>query len=84
MPHPVMETLVFPRTTARADAIRRQILAVLAESDGMTVPAATAQIAAGWSARRRRGGESPSSVQTAEAIVCQVGADLDHELAAQA
>ena len=71
------------RSTALTDAIRRDILSVLAESDAMTVASATAETAAGWSARRRRCGDSPSSVQTAEAIVFQVGADLADDVAGQ-
>jgi len=70
------------RATLLTDAIRREILAVIAESDS-TVPAATAQVAAGWGARRRRRGDSPSSVHTAEAIVFQVGADLVDDVAQQ-
>lgn len=70
------------RPTALTLAIRREILSVLAESDAMTVPAATARTARGWSARRQRHGESPSSVRSAEAIVFQVGAELVDEVAA--
>jgi hypothetical protein len=76
-----METSLL-RTTLLTDAIRRDILAVLAESD-TTVAAATAQIAAGWGARRRRRGDSPSSVHTAEAIAFQVGADLADDVTQQ-
>jgi hypothetical protein len=65
-------------------AIRREILAVLAESDTATVPGATATVARGWSARRRRHGHSPSSVLLTAALVYQVGADLTAELAAPA
>jgi hypothetical protein len=64
-----------PRTTLLAAAIRRDILAALADSDA-TVTAATAQVAAGWGARRRRCGDSPSSADVAEAIAVQVGAEL--------
>jgi hypothetical protein len=78
-----METLVLVRPAALTITIRREILSVLAESDAMTVSAAIAQIATGRSARRRRRGESPSSVRTAEAIVFQVGADLIAEFAPQ-
>jgi len=60
-------------------AIRRDILAVLSRSAGLTVPVATARVAAAWSSRRRRCGESPSSALTAAALVCQVGADLADE-----
>lgn len=79
MSSPLAQTLVCLRPT---DAIRREILSVLAGSDTMTVPTATAEIAAGVSARQRLRGESPSSVQTAAAIVFQVGADLVDEVAA--
>jgi hypothetical protein len=68
--------------TALTIAIRREILSVLAGSAAGTIPAATAQVARGWSARRRLHGESPSSVRAAEAIVFQVGADLEAEMAA--
>jgi len=68
-------------TTLLTDAIRRDILAVLADRDTMTVSAATAEIAAGWSMRRRQRGDSPSSVHSAEAIVFQVGAELIDEFA---
>jgi hypothetical protein len=71
-----METSVLLRPTVLTAAIRREILSALAASDSMTLSAATAQTAAGWSARRQRRGDSPSSVRTAEAIVFQVGADL--------
>jgi hypothetical protein len=77
-----METPLL-RATTLADSIRRDILAVLAESD-TTVSAATAQIAADWGARRRRCGDSPSSVHVAEAIAFQVGADLVDDVAHQA
>jgi hypothetical protein len=70
-----------PSTTLTI-AIRREILSVLAGSAATTIPAATAQVALGWSARRRLHGESPSSVRAAEAIVFQVGADLEEEMAA--
>jgi len=69
------------RTTLLTAAIRRDILTLLAESDGTSVQAATAQVAAGWGARRRRRGDSPSSVHTAEAIALQVGADLADDVA---
>jgi len=78
-----METLLFPRAPVLTAAIRRDILAVLAESDAMTVPAATAEIAAEWSARRRRLGDSPSSVLSAASLVFQVGAELFDDVAAQ-
>lgn len=71
------------RATPLTVAIRREILSVLAEADTMTVPVATAQVAAGWGERRRRRGDSPPSVQTAEAIVFQVGADLVDEVGAE-
>jgi hypothetical protein len=45
------------------------------------VSSATAQIAAGWSARRRQRGDSPSAVRTAAAMVFQVGAELVDEVA---
>lgn len=78
-----METVPLLRPTLVTDAIRREILSILARSDAITVPTATAQVAASWTARRRRLGESPSAVQTAQALICQVGADLLDELAAQ-
>jgi hypothetical protein len=56
--------------------IRREILSVLAGSDTMTVPAATAQVAAAWSARRRQRGFSPAAVTTLSAFIHQVGVDL--------
>lgn len=77
-----MEMPLLP-TTLLTDAIRRDILAVLVESDTITVSDATAEIAAGWSMRRRRRGDSPSSVHSAEAILFQVGADLIDEFARQ-
>ena len=61
-------------------AIRREILDVLAEPGGLTVPAATEQVAAGWSARRRRHGQSPSSAGLTAALVHQVGAELADDL----
>jgi len=63
-------------------AIRREILGVLAEPGEPSVPAATAQVADGWSARRRQHGHSPSSARATAALVCQVGADLGSELVA--
>ena len=81
MSSPPAQTLAV-RPAVPAVAIRREILAVLAGSDTMTVPAATAEIAAGWSARQRSRGDSPSSVQIAAAIVFQVGADLVDDVAA--
>jgi hypothetical protein len=81
MPLPLLETPVSPRLPILTAAIRREILAVLAESDTVTVPSATEQVAAGWSARRRRRGDSPSGVRAAAAIVCLVGADLVDEVA---
>jgi hypothetical protein len=74
---------VFPRPTAFTGAIRRDILAVLAESATMTVPAATAEVAAEWSARRRRRGDSPSSVLSAASLVFQVGVDVADEVDGQ-
>jgi len=71
-------------TTLLTDAIRRDILALLAESDTTSVQVATAQIAAGWGARCRRRGDSPSSAHTAEAIAFQVGADLADDVAPSA
>ena len=70
------------RPTALTVAIRRDILSALATSEGVTVPAATAQVAANWSARRRRRGESPSAVHSAATIVFQVGAELGDDVAA--
>ena len=69
------------RTSLLTAAIRRDILTLLAESDATSVQAATAQVAAGWGARCRRRGDSPSSVHTAEAIAFQVGADLADDMA---
>jgi hypothetical protein len=83
MPFPLIEIPGSPRITSLTAAIRREILSVLAGSDTVTVPSATAQIAASWSARRRRRGASPSDVRTAVEIVFQVGADLVDEVAAQ-
>jgi hypothetical protein len=74
---------VFPRPTVVTGAIRRDILSVLAQSATMTVPAATAEVAAEWSARRRRRGDSPSSVLSAASLVFQVGADVADEVDAQ-
>jgi hypothetical protein len=74
---------VFPRPTALTGAIRRDILSVLTESTGMTVTAATAEVAAEWSARRRRRGDSPSSVLSAASLVFQVGVDVADEVDAQ-
>ena len=81
MPFPLLETPVSPRPTILTLAIRREILSVLAGSDAVTLASATAQIAAGWSARRRRRGDCPSAVRTVAAIVFQVGADLVDEVA---
>jgi hypothetical protein len=78
-----METVPLLRTTLLTVAIRREILSVLARTDAMTVSTATAHVAAIWTARRRRLGESPSSVGTAQALVCQIGADLLDEFAGQ-
>ena len=74
---------MFPRPTALTGAIRRDILSVLTESTGMTVPAATAEVAAEWSSRRRRRGDNPSSVLSAASLVFQVGADVADEVEAQ-
>lgn len=71
------------RPTLFITAIRREILAVLAESDAPSVRAATAQVATGWSARRRRHGHSPSSARATAALVYQVGADLASDLAGE-
>ena len=57
-------------------AIRREILSVLAGSDAVTVPAATAQVAAAWSARRRQRGFSPAAATTVAALIHQIGVDL--------
>jgi hypothetical protein len=76
MPQPLFEMPVSPRLTVLTAAIRRDILTALAESDAVTVPSATREVAANWSARRGRRGDSPSAVRTAAAIVFQVGADL--------
>lgn len=62
-------------------AMRREILDVLAEPGALPVPAATAQVATEWSARRRQHGHSPSSARTTAALVYQVGADLASDLA---
>src|SRR4051812_10517122 len=70
-PQPPMETVLLLRLTLLTVAIRREILSVLATSDAITVPTATAHVAATWTARRRRLGESPSAVQTAQTLVCQ-------------
>ena len=81
MPFPLIESPGSPRLRILTAAIRREILAVLARSDTVTVSSATAQIAAGWSARRRQRGDSPSAVRTAAAMVFQVGAELVDEVA---
>jgi hypothetical protein len=78
-----MESPVPVRPTALTDAIRRDIVSALAAPDAPTVPAATARIAADWRARRRRVGDSPAAVQTAGALVFQVGADLVGEVGGQ-
>jgi hypothetical protein len=78
-----MESVLLLRPTLLTVAIRREILSVLARTDAMTVSTATAHVAAIWTARRRRLGESPSAVGTAQALVCQIGADLVDELAGQ-
>jgi hypothetical protein len=83
MPFPLLETPVSARPTVLTVAIRREILSLLAGSDAVTLPSATAQIADGWSARRRRRGDSPSAVGITAAIVFQVGADLVDEVAAR-
>jgi hypothetical protein len=75
-PHSSADGDALLRTTLLTAAIRRDILTLLADSDGTSVQAATAQVAAGWGARHRRRGDSPSSVHTAQAIALQVGADL--------
>jgi hypothetical protein len=74
---------LYYRSTVTIGAIRRDILSALAESDTMTVPRATAEVAADWSARRRRRGDSRSSVLSAASLVFQVGADLADEVDAQ-
>jgi hypothetical protein len=63
-------------STVLTTAIQREILCVLGASDAMTIPAATAQVAAEWSARRRHHGHSPWSAQVAAALTYRVGADL--------
>jgi hypothetical protein len=75
--------VLFDRSTVLVGAIRRDILSALAESDTMTVPAATAEVAADWSARRRRCGDSRASVLSAASLIFQVGADLHDEFDAQ-
>jgi hypothetical protein len=82
-PDPPMETVLLLRPTLLTVAIRREILSVLARTDAMTVSTATAHVASIWTARRQRLGESPSAVGTAQALVCQVGADLLDEFAGQ-
>jgi hypothetical protein len=79
----VVGEFVYPRPTALTGAIRRDILSVLAESATMTIPAATAEVAAEWSARRRRHGDSPSSVLSAASLVFQVGADVADDVDGQ-
>jgi hypothetical protein len=76
MSFPLIEMPVSSRSAVLTVAIRREILSVLAGSDAVTLPSATAEVAANWTARRRRRGDSPSAVRTAAAIVFQVGADL--------
>jgi len=80
MPLPLIEIPVSPRPTVLTAAIRQEILSVLAGSDTVTVPSATSQVAAGWSARRRRRGDSPAAVRAAAAMVSLVGADLVDEV----
>ena len=74
---------MFPRSTARTGAIRRDILFVLTRSTTMTVPAATAEVAAEWSSRQRQRGESPSSVLSAASLIFQVGLDVADEVDAR-
>jgi len=83
MPLPLIEMPVSPRPTVLTTAIRQEILPVLAGSETVTVPFATAQVAAGWSARRRRRGDSPAAVRAAAAMVCLVGANLVDEVVVQ-
>jgi hypothetical protein len=78
-----LENFVLARPTALTGAIRRDILSVLTQSTTMTVPAATAEVAAEWSARRRRRGDSPSSVLSTASLVFQVGVDVADELDAR-
>ena len=51
-----------------ATAVRRDLLAALADPEALSLPAATAGVAAAWSERRRRTGLSPSSAGTAAAL----------------
>ena len=71
-----------PHPRLFSSAIRREILSVLAASADMSVPSATAHVAANWTARRRLQGESPSAVQTTQAMVCEVGVAILDDLAA--
>jgi hypothetical protein len=64
------------RSSLPTAGIRREILAVLAKSDTVTVPAATAQVAAAWSARRRQRGLSPAAAATLAALIHQIGVEL--------
>lgn len=64
------------RSSLPIAGIRQEILSVLAGSDTMTVSAATAQVAAAWSARRRQRGFSPAAATTLAALIHQVGVDL--------
>lgn len=64
------------RSSLPTAGIRREILSVLARSDTITVSAATAQVAAAWSARRRQQGCSPAAVTTLAALIHQVGVDV--------
>ena len=68
------------RRTAHLDGvIRRQILTVLAGSEDITIPSATALVADDWGSRREQLGDSPAAVTTATAMVFQVGAELAAE-----
>lgn len=69
------------RSAALDKSIRREIITVL-QDDAQTIPAAVAVVANGWSARRERRGDSPTSVLIAASMVFQVGAELAQELTA--
>jgi hypothetical protein len=66
--------------TVLTGAMQREILSLLARSGDVTVPAATAEVAADW--RRRRQGHSPSWTGTTTALVFQVGVELAESEAA--
>jgi hypothetical protein len=65
---------VFP-STVLTTAIQRETLFLLGAFPTMNIPAATAQVATEWSARRLRHGHSPWSAQFAAVLTYRVGPD---------